>query len=43
MDPIYFAKPLGPTEIQGNHSEDKAGWYGPEDWDDMSVNAEVRG
>jgi hypothetical protein len=21
----------------------KFGWYGPEDWDEMTVNAEVRG
>ena len=40
---IYFARPAGPTGIEGDFNEDKVGWYGPEDWDEMSVNAEVRG
>ncbi len=43
IDLIYFARPAGPTEIHQSFSEDRVGWYGPEDWDDMRVNAEVRG
>jgi 8-oxo-dGTP pyrophosphatase MutT (NUDIX family) len=43
IDLIYFARPAGPTEIRQGFSEDKVGWYGPEEWDAMSVNAEVRG
>jgi len=43
IDLIYFASPIGSTEIAQSYSEDRVGWYGPEDWDDMSVNAEVRG
>ena len=43
IDLIYFARPAGSTEIKGNYSEDKVGWYAPEDWDQMAVNAEVRG
>jgi 8-oxo-dGTP pyrophosphatase MutT (NUDIX family) len=43
IDLIYFARPAGLTEIRQEFSEDKVGWYGPEEWDAMSVNAEVRG
>lgn len=43
IDLIYFAKPEGPTGIHQSFSKDKVGWYGPEDWDEMAVNAEVRG
>ena len=43
IDLIYFAKPTGCTEIHEDYTEDKVGWYGPEDWDDMRVNTEVRG
>jgi 8-oxo-dGTP pyrophosphatase MutT (NUDIX family) len=43
IDLIYFARPSGPTEIKGGYSEDKVGWYTPKDWDEMAVNAEVRG
>jgi ADP-ribose pyrophosphatase YjhB (NUDIX family) len=43
IDLIYFAKPAGTTQIGGDYSKDKVGWYGLEDWDDMSVNAEVKG
>jgi 8-oxo-dGTP pyrophosphatase MutT (NUDIX family) len=43
IDLIYFAKPNGSTSIHQNYSEDKVGWYGPEDWNEMSVNREVRG
>jgi 8-oxo-dGTP pyrophosphatase MutT (NUDIX family) len=43
IDLIYFARPAGPTAIKAHYSEDKVGWYGPEDWDEMAVNAEVRG
>ena len=43
IDLIYFAKPAGPAEIQDEFTGEKVGWYGPEDWDGMRVNAEVRG
>jgi 8-oxo-dGTP pyrophosphatase MutT (NUDIX family) len=43
IDLIYFARPVGPAEIQNEFSTEKVGWYGPEDWDGMRVNAEVRG
>jgi ADP-ribose pyrophosphatase YjhB (NUDIX family) len=43
IDLIYFARPKGPTEIAESYSKDKVGWYAPEDWDGMSINAEVRG
>jgi 8-oxo-dGTP pyrophosphatase MutT (NUDIX family) len=43
IDLIYFARPAGPTAINAHYSEDKVGWYGPEDWNEMVVNAEVRG
>ena len=43
IDLIYFAKPAGPTTIRQEFGPDKVGWYGPEDWDGMAVNAEVRG
>ena len=43
IDLIYFAKPSGSTEIHEDFSEDRVGWYGPEDWDALAVNAEVRG
>ena len=43
IDLIYFATPTGPTEIQPLYNRDKVGWYGPEEWDAMRVNAEVRG
>ena len=40
---IYFAKPAGPARIRDEFADEKVGWYGPEDWDGMRVNAEVRG
>jgi len=43
IDLIYFARPTGPSEIRDEFSDDKVGWYAPEEWDDMAVNAEVRG
>jgi 8-oxo-dGTP pyrophosphatase MutT (NUDIX family) len=43
IDLIYFAKLDGPAGIRDEFSDDRVGWYGPEDWDDMRVNAEVRG
>jgi 8-oxo-dGTP pyrophosphatase MutT (NUDIX family) len=43
IDLIYFAKPRGSVEIHADYSEDKVGWYGPEDWDGLPLNAEVRG
>ncbi|MDQ3910454.1 MAG: NUDIX domain-containing protein [Actinomycetota bacterium] len=43
IDLIYFAKPVGPTDIDDRFSVGEAGWYGPEDWDEMPLNLEVRG
>ena len=43
IDLIYFAKPAGTVEIYRDYSEDEVGWYGPEDWDALPVNLEVRG
>ena len=43
IDLIYFALPTGSTDIREEFSEDRVGWYGPEGWDAMNVNAEVRG
>ena len=43
IDLIYFAVPEGSTDIRDEFSEDRVGWYGPEDWDAMNVNIEVRG
>jgi 8-oxo-dGTP pyrophosphatase MutT (NUDIX family) len=43
IDLIYFARPKGPAEIRDEFSTDKVGWYAPEDWNGMAVNAEVRG
>ena len=43
IDLIYFARPTGPTDIRDEFAADKVGWYAPEDWDSMAVNAEVRG
>jgi len=43
IDLIYFASPAGPAEIRDEFADEQAGWYGPEDWDEMGVNAEVRG
>jgi 8-oxo-dGTP pyrophosphatase MutT (NUDIX family) len=43
IDLIYFAKPPGSTEIRAVYNEDRVGWYGPEDWHQMRVNAEVTG
>jgi 8-oxo-dGTP pyrophosphatase MutT (NUDIX family) len=43
IDLIYFAAPAGPTEIHQEFTADKVGWYGPDDWSGMRVNAEVRG
>jgi 8-oxo-dGTP pyrophosphatase MutT (NUDIX family) len=43
IDLIYFARPLGSVEIRDEFLADEVGWYGPEDWDHMRVNGEVRG
>ena len=43
IDLIYFARPTGPTDIRDEFSAEKVGWYTPQDWKDMSVNAEVLG
>lgn len=43
IDLIYFARPTGTTDIRQAFSEDRVGWYGPEDWDGLPLNVEVRG
>ncbi len=43
IDLIYFARPKGPSGIRYEFSTNRVGWYAPEDWDGMAVNAEVRG
>ncbi|CAA9392128.1 MAG: Adenosylhomocysteinase [uncultured Rubrobacteraceae bacterium] len=43
IDLIYFARPRGPSAIRDEYAADRVGWYPPEDWDGMAVNAEVRG
>jgi 8-oxo-dGTP pyrophosphatase MutT (NUDIX family) len=43
IDLIYFARPIGSAHIRDEFSTDRVGWYGPEDWEEMQVNAEVRG
>lgn len=43
IDLIYFARPTGSTGIHEDFSVDRVGWYAPADWDEMQVNAEVRG
>lgn len=43
IDLIYFARPVGPTSISRDFAEDRVSWYGPEDWDALPVNLEVRG
>ena len=43
IDLIYFARPIGSTDIHEDFVPDKVGWYASDDWDVMEVNAEVRG
>jgi 8-oxo-dGTP pyrophosphatase MutT (NUDIX family) len=43
IDLIYLARPRGYVEVHAGYSEDKVGWYGPDDWEGMGVNAEVTG
>jgi len=43
IDLIYFAKPAGTAEIRDEFARDRVGWYGPDHWDGMRVNAEVGG
>lgn len=43
IDLIYFAEPKNSMIIREENDGDMTGWYGPEEWDDMDVNAEVRG
>lgn len=43
IDLIYFARPRASIEISARFEEDKVGWYAPEEWCSMGVNAEVRG
>ncbi len=43
IDLIYCARPAGSTEVRDEFADEKVGWYAPEDWVGMCVNAEVRG
>jgi 8-oxo-dGTP pyrophosphatase MutT (NUDIX family) len=43
IDLIYFARPKAPSDIRDQYAADRVGWYAPEDWEGMAVNAEVRG
>lgn len=43
IDLIYFAVPDGPTRISQEFDGDLTGWYGPERWDALPLNDEVRG
>ena len=43
IDLIYFARIVGLADIKREFDEDKVGWYGPEDWDALPLNLEVRG
>ncbi len=43
IDLIYLARPTGSIQIRDEFEKDKVGWYAPEDWTSMGVNAEVRG
>lgn len=43
IDLIYFAVPAGSTAVEPESDEDLAGWYGPDQWAALPLNAEVRG
>ncbi len=43
IDLIYFARVAGSTKIRERFADEKVGWYAPGDWDELRVNAEVRG
>lgn len=43
IDLIYFAKPTNSTDLREEFDGDMTGWYGPEEWGAMEVNAEVIG
>jgi 8-oxo-dGTP pyrophosphatase MutT (NUDIX family) len=43
IDLIYFAVPAGSTAIKPESEESFTGWYGPGEWDELPLNAEVRG
>ena len=43
IDLIYFARPKGHSPIRDEYAADKVGWYAPEEWEGMAVNAEVHG
>jgi 8-oxo-dGTP pyrophosphatase MutT (NUDIX family) len=43
IDLICFARPRYSAEIPAGYNEDRVGWYGPEDWDKLPLNAEVKG
>lgn len=43
IDLTYFAVPAGSISVEPESDGDLAGWYGPEEWGDLPLNAEVRG
>lgn len=43
IDLIYFAQPTDSVRIAERFAADRVGWYGPEDWEALPLNAEVRG
>jgi ADP-ribose pyrophosphatase YjhB (NUDIX family) len=43
IDLIYFAVPAGSTSVEPESDGDLTGWYGPEEWGDLPLDAEVRG
>ena len=45
IDLIYAARPVSPAPeaLLAEEGASDLGWYGPEDWDRLGVNAEVRG
>lgn len=44
IDLIYFAvlAPGSPKRPRGNEESTGAGWYAPEDWDNLGVDAEIK-
>lgn len=43
IDLIYFAKAKGEPVVREENDGDRTGFYAPEEWDALGVNAEVRG
>jgi 8-oxo-dGTP pyrophosphatase MutT (NUDIX family) len=43
IDLIYFAVPAGSHAIKPESGAALTGWYGPAEWEELPLNAEVRG